>query len=149
MIEQCGIHGGHAGERSRLGPLHRLERLGRIPARQHDDFTTAQDCPIEHGRIRKDMEEGQHAHDTVFGRWIRIKLLDLTGIGRDILVRQHRALGRAGRAACILDQRDILARIDRDAPAIALVIDHFAERDNITPFRDIDRLATLKHAEHQ
>ena len=59
------------------------------------------------------MEEGQHPQYAIgFRRYrivraaVRIKQVDLPGIGADILVGQHRALGRAGGSAGILQLRN-------------------------------------------
>ncbi len=60
------------------------------------------------------MEEGQDREDAVDGLWMRIDEPDLTGIGGQVLVGEHRALWPTGGAAGILQQSDVVDRIDRD-----------------------------------
>ncbi len=113
MIEQRLKHGRHAWQRRRAGPGDGREHLGRIEARQHHDLAAMRHGAIEHAGIGEDMEERQHAQDPVGHAGIGIDRIDLPGIGRNVLMREHRALGPAGGAAGILDEREILLGVER------------------------------------
>ena len=114
MIEQRLVHGRHTRHRGGLGSFDRFKRLPRIEPRQHCDAAAIRHGAIEHGGIGKNMEQGQHPHDHIAIPAVRINRNNLTGIGGQILVGQHRPFGGAGGPAGILQQCQIVFGVERN-----------------------------------
>jgi hypothetical protein len=159
MIQQRLIHGRHAGQRRRLGALQRRQHLRPVEARQHHHFASVQHRAVEDACVGEDMEEGQHRQYAIRRFGMRIDQPHLAGIGGQILMGQHRALGPAGRAAGILQQRDVIFRVDGDlggilamAQQIDIVGDARIVRDGngFLPLEDAekDRLGWRQHLRH-
>ena len=149
MIQQRLEHGRHAGQRRRLHPLHRGQHLRRIEARQHHHLAAIHDRAVERAGIGEDMEERQDRDDPVGLMLVRVDRLRLSRIGGQILVRQHRALGRAGRSPGILQQRDVVDRVDLRHGAVALVGHEPVIADDPRIIGDRHALACLEPAEQQ
>ena len=113
MIEQRLKHCRHPRHRGGLDPRQCLERLARLKPRQHRDAAAIGHGPVEHAGVGEDMEQRQDTEDHITVAALRIDRHHLPGIGGQVLVSQHRALGGAGGPAGILQQREILDRINR------------------------------------
>ena len=96
------------------------------------------------------MEEGQHAQNAVVLAVVaRIDRVDLARIGRQVLVAQHRALGRAGGAAGILEQRDVALRIDRHLGVGAVIGDQLRKARDPRIVRERAGFLALEQPEQQ
>ncbi len=149
MVQQRLEHRRHAGQRRRLDPLHRRQHLRRIEARQHHHLAAIHHRPVERAGIGEDMEEGQHRNDPVRLIGVRINRLRLPRIGGQILVGQHRPLGRARRPAGILQQRDVVDRVDLRHGTTARIGDQTVVADDARIVRQRRGLAGLEPAEQQ
>ena len=68
---------------------------------------------VEQGRVGEDVKEGERAHEHFVRRIIeRVETGGLLRVDGKVRMGKHRALGRAGRPARILEERERL-RIDR------------------------------------
>ena len=149
MVEQRLIHCRHAGHRSGAGSGERLEALAGIEARQHGNAAAIEHGAVEHAGIGENMEERQHADNHVALVLVRIDRDDLAGIGGEVLMGEHRTLGRAGGAAGVLDQREIVFRIDGDRRGRPVTDQHGAPRFHVRLFRHRHDLAEPGHAHRQ
>ena len=127
MIEQRLIHGRHTGHRGNFRACDRRQGLLRIETGQHDDFPAALDGAVEHRAVRENVEKGQNAHHPVNLVNEGIDVVDLTRVGGQVLVGAHRALGRAGGAAGILQQGDIPVCTDFRRFIIAIIPDQIGK----------------------
>ena len=105
-------HGGHAGEHGRLLDLDVVERRGHVEAHAQQQLVALAQAAQQHRGERVDVEQRQHADDLVLagrGDALRIApgLVDRAR-GAEIAVGQHGALGLAGGAAGVLQQRDVI-----------------------------------------
>ena len=113
MIEQRLKHRRHPRHRGRPHPLQRFERLPGLKPRQHRDTSAHGHGAIEHANIGENVEQRQHPQDHIARTHGWINRHDLASVSGDILVREHRALGHPGGPAGILQQGQIVLRIDR------------------------------------
>ena len=114
MVKQRLIHRWHTWQCSRLDARNCLQHCACLKARQHRDHSACKDCPVEHAGIGEDVEEGQRANNSITHLNLGINTINLSCIGGEVLMRQHRALGRARRPARILDECNIALSINRN-----------------------------------
>lgn len=86
-----------------------------------------------HGQARgqpEDVKERKHRDDHLAARLRRgIPGRGLAGVGYQVVVAEHRALGRAGGAAGVLQHRDVTDRVHRDLVVPGMrFLQHFAQR---------------------
>ena len=147
MIQQRLEHGRHARQGCRLYPLHGGQHLRRVEAGQHHHLAAIYHRAIERAGIGEDVEKGQDRDDAIRLMLARIDRLRLARIGGQILVRQHCTLGRAGRTAGVLQQRDVVDRVDLRHRAIALVGHEPVIADDPRIIGDGQALARLEPSE--
>ena len=94
------------------------------------------------------MEQGQHAHDHVAFFRERIQRLHLLCIDRQIGMRQHPALGHAGRSAGILQDGKVRFRIDDHRLRVA-VLKAVAPQPHVASIRYRGDLAAAESAQGQ
>ena len=91
--------------------LDGLEHVVDDEARLQHHRSAAADAEVHHRGHGVDVEERQHAHDDV--RTARVGQVDetgtyLKGVGHQVAMGEHGALGHTGRAARVLQQREIV-----------------------------------------
>ena len=126
MVDQRLIHRRHTGQCRRLDARDSRQRRLGIEPWQHGNHPARQYGAIQHTGIGEDVKERQHSNDAVALVGVRVNRMDLPRIGRQILVRQHRALWHSCRPAGILDQRNF-TRVDDDLLQLA---GHARQPDN-------------------
>ena len=104
---------GHTGHARGLLLGDRLQKLGNLESGQQDYLRPLMHRPVHHHGHGEDMEQGQHPQHALrpladMGEPARA----LLGVGIEIAMGQHRALGHAGRAPGVLQQGDRRAGID-------------------------------------
>ncbi len=105
-------HGRHAGEHGRALVLDVAHRLRGVEALAQQDEVAGSELAQQHAGQAIDVKERQDADDALLARAIEVaparpRIVDRHR-GGEVGVRQERALGRAGRAAGILDEGDIV-----------------------------------------
>ena len=135
MIEQRLIHRRHTRHGGGLDALDRRQRILRVEARQQGHASTIDHGTIEHAGVGENVEQRQHTEDHVAFVRARIDCVDLPGIGGEILMRQHRTLGRTGRPAGVLQQGEIVFRIDH----------HRGERRVTAKGRPAGHIGAIRH----
>ena len=90
-------------------------------------------------------------HQRALAAWLQVRhaILDLRDIGGEIGVAQHGALGHAGRAAGILQNREIDHRIDRDRRYRAAIGKEALEADVPRLTRNPGEFLCFEQAEKQ
>ena len=106
--------------------LDQVEELLEVEARHRDDRRARAKALVQDHRLPVDVEEGQDAEeDVVLGDPERV--LDLHEVRDEVLVREHHALGQAGRAARVRQDREVVAR-DVDVGRIRGIAHQLGER---------------------
>ena len=145
------MHRRHAGVDGDLLELDVLDGGGGVEARVQDDLGPQPQAEQHDHRERVDVEERQDAEGTLLAFLERVRLalrrLRVLRAGRrQIGVGQHCALGQAGRAAGVLDDRERLPRIADVLRLVApVVVEEVAERDDALVAFDLRQHVLRRH----
>ena len=102
----------HIGERHSV-LLHDLQALLHVESRHRHDRRAHVQAQVHDDHHAVDVKEGQHAqHGVVFVDVQAARRLE--DVGHEVVVRQHHALGQAGRPARVRQRDDLSPRVDRD-----------------------------------
>ena len=151
MREQRGEHRRHAGKAGDLLRRDLLEHRFGVEARVQHDFRSAADAEQHVDRQRVDVKRRQHRKNAFLAldehrRRAVDRLPVLPACRPEVAVGQHRALGRTGRAAGVLQHRDRLARIgDRMRGEAAVVVEQCGKGDMPVVAADVDGLLASLH----
>ena len=107
MVEQAGVEGRHAHQRSRARQ-RRDHRVG-VEARLEDHRRAGEQRDIGGDEQAMGMEDGQRVDQHVVGGEAP-ELDERLGVGGEIVVGEHRALRAPGRARGVEDGGEIVAR---------------------------------------
>ena len=105
VLDQTGIEGRHAHHHR--GFRHLLERLVGVEFRHEIHGCTGEQHDVGGDEEAMSVEDRQRVDQPVIGRKLPV-LLQRLGIGQQIVVGEHGALGAAGRARGIKDRRQII-----------------------------------------
>lgn len=113
VINQGDVHRRRAGEQGRLALVDHLENLFDLELRHEDDFCGNANAFVHHCRHAVDVKERKHAQNSLAASAQLVEdSLALHRIGDQIGMRQHDAFGYPCRAARVLEQGDVLFRVD-------------------------------------
>jgi hypothetical protein len=109
------VDGRHAGQDRRPPPPDLTQHEIQVElGDQHDRAADEHGCG-QAQRQPEHVEHGQYGQRHVLpGHVARIPRRGLARVGHQVRVREHRALGRPGGAAGVLQHRDVTLRVDRD-----------------------------------
>ena len=109
VIVDGGVHGGHAGEESRLVAFDGLQHLlGGKCGQQHDGRRQA-DAHVHTGGHAIGVRKGEHSQHHLFALLhVGEPVANLNGVGHQVVVREHNPLGLVGGAAGILDKGQVV-----------------------------------------
>ena len=150
MVVDGGVHGGHAGKQRRPFLRKILEHRLQLEARVHDDLGAAIDAQVHHHGHGEDVEEGQHPHHAFLAHLQAFEpARALHGVGVEIGVAEHGALGYAGGAAGVLQYGDVAGGIDGGRLEGAVVVEELGEGDVAAVIGHVGDVGALEERKQQ